>query len=223
MRRAARLRHRDSQLAWLVLAFVALTLGLQVWPGSAALLRFSRTAYESGAWWQLLTSQWVHLSGPHAAANAVALLLIAAAGSRFVGTRDQVSGLAGGYIGVALVLALDPHCAYYAGASGALHGLLAGNAVHMLWGAGKTGRPSGAPAASGRSAGVTRGVGLVILGGLALKLWIQGGAAAPAGESWLGVSVYQPAHAAGMAGGMILVLLALAWHALFAPSEQQTG
>ncbi len=215
--------HGDGKLAWLALAWVALTLGLQLWPGAAALLRFSRAAYESGAWWQLLTSQGVHLSGPHAVANAVALLLIATAGARFVGARDQFIGLAGGYIGVALVLAFDPDCAYYAGASGALHGLLAGNAVHMLRGAGKTSEPADAPVTTGRAAAVARGLGLAMLAGLALKLWLQDGATAPAGQSWLGVPVYQPAHAAGMAGGVILVLLVLAARVFSTPSEQQSG
>jgi rhomboid family GlyGly-CTERM serine protease len=223
MRRASRLIHSEISLAWFALVFVALTLGLQMWPASAALLGFSRTAYESGAWWQLLTSQWVHLNGLHAAINAMALLLIASACSRFVRIHDQIVGLAGGCIGVALVLAFDPDCAYYAGASGALHGLLAGNAVHMLWGLEKTDWPSGAQAASGRSSALVRGRAFVILGSLALKLWVQGSAKALAGESWLGLPVYHPAHEAGMAGGMILVLLVLAVDVLIPRSRQKTG
>jgi rhomboid family GlyGly-CTERM serine protease len=223
MRRASRLIHSEISLAWFVLVLVALTLGLQMWPAAAAPLRFSRTAYESGAWWQLLTSQWVHLSGLHAAVNAMALLLIASACSRFVRIHDQIVGLAGGCIGVALVLAFDPDCAYYAGASGALHGLLAGNAVHMLWGWERTNWPSQAQAAAGRSSALARGVAVVILGAMALKLWVQGSAKALAGESWLGLPVYHPAHEAGMAGGVILVLLVLALGVLFAPSRQRTG
>jgi rhomboid family GlyGly-CTERM serine protease len=223
MRPASRLIKREISLAWFVLVFVALTLGLQMWPASAALLRFSRTAYESGAWWQLLTSQWVHLSGLHAAVNALALLLIASACARFVRTRDQIVGLAGGCIGVALVLAFDPDCAYYAGASGALHGLLAGNAVHMLWGRELTKWPSDAQAAAGRSSALARGLAVVILGAMALKLWVQGSAKALAGENWLGLPVYLPAHEAGMAGGVILVLLGLAVGVLFPPSRQKTG
>jgi rhomboid family GlyGly-CTERM serine protease len=215
--------HRDARLAWFVLVFVALTLGLQVGPGSAALLQFSRAAYASGAWWQLLTSQWVHLSGLHAVANAMALLLIVAACSRWVGARQQIIGLSGGYIGVALVLAFDPDCAYYAGASGALHGLLAGNAVQMLWGGDKMARRPGAPAASVRSLTLARRLALVILAGLAFKLWLQGGAKAPAGAGWLGLPVYLPAHEAGMAGGMVLVLLVLAARALWAPPRQPAG
>lgn len=223
MRRASRLIRSEISLPWFALVFVALILGLQMWPASTALLGFSRAAYESGAWWQLLTSQWVHLSSLHTAVNAIALLLIASACSRFVRTRDQIVGLAGGCIGVALVLAFDPDCAYYAGASGALHGLLAGNALHMLWGREKTDWPSQAQAASGRSSALARGLAFVILGGLALKLWLQGRAQALAGEGWLGLPVYHPAHEAGMAGGVILVLLVLASGVLFPPSRQKTG
>jgi rhomboid family GlyGly-CTERM serine protease len=223
MRRASRLIHSEISLAWFVLMFVALVLGLQMWPAATALLGFSRTAYESGAWWQLLTSQWVHLNGLHAAVNAMALVLIASACSRFVRLHDQIVALAGGCIGVALALAFDPDCAYYAGASGALHGLLAGNAVHMLWGREKTIWPSQAQADAGRSSASARGVAVVILAGMALKLWMQGSAQALAEENWLGLPVYRPAHEAGMAGGVTLVLLVLAVGVLFAPSRQRTG
>ena len=50
----------------LIAFFVLFTLGLQAWPGASEALRFSRAAYEQGAWWQLLSAQWVHLSLWHA-------------------------------------------------------------------------------------------------------------------------------------------------------------
>ena len=57
-------------LGWLLLV-------LQLWPGLSAAWRFERVRFEQGAWWQLLSAQWVHLSLTHALANAAALLLIA--------------------------------------------------------------------------------------------------------------------------------------------------
>ena len=101
---------------------------LQLWPGLPAAWRFERASFEQGAWWQLLSAQWVHLSLPHALANAAALLLIAWLLRPWLSTAIQCSLLAGAVAGVAAVIALDPGCAYYAGFSGALHGWFAGAA-----------------------------------------------------------------------------------------------
>jgi membrane associated rhomboid family serine protease len=120
-------------LVWLAALFVLFTLGFELWPGASELLRFARVSYERGAVWQLLSSQWVHLSRWHAAGNAFALVLIVFASGFWLRWPLQLLALCGGYAGVALVLALDPDCSYYAGASGALHGLLAGNAVAIAW------------------------------------------------------------------------------------------
>lgn len=122
-----------------------LTLGLQLWPGASEALRFVRASYEQGAHWQLITAQWVHLSLWHAVANALALGLIVLASRAWVIWPLQLAALGGGYAGVALVLALDANCSYYAGASGALHGLLAGNAAAMLWACRVPGWPGPCP------------------------------------------------------------------------------
>ncbi|MDB5869059.1 MAG: rhombosortase [Polaromonas sp.] len=176
----------------LAVLFVLLTLGLQLWPGASGLLRFSRSSYAQGAVWQLFTAQWVHLSHWHAIANAFAFMLIVLASGLWMRWPFQLLALCGGYAGVAAVLALDPDCSYYAGASGALHGLLAGNALAM----------AGAP-------GRQRPVAMAVLAGAALKLWLQAGN--PQGASLVewGFAVYYPAHVAGALGGMALVLLAL--------------
>lgn len=162
-------------------------LGLQWALGSGTAGHFVRPDYEAGDWWLLFSAQWLHLSAWHAAMNAVAILALPLAFEPLVPVRWQWSALLGGYLGVAWVLALDLGCMRYAGASGALHGLLAGNIVYLLR----------------RSQGNLRtvGVGWVLLLGLALKLWLQrtSGSADQA--------IYYPAHEAGALGGIVAVLL----------------
>lgn len=212
----------EPRLLCLVVFFVLFTLGLQAWPGAAGWLRFDRASYEHGAVWQLLTSQWVHLTFWHAAGNAFALVVIVVAGGLWLRWPIQLLALCGGYAGVALVLALDPDCSYYAGASGALHGLLAGNAVALGWLVGPLNLPAGA---SGSEAPVPtavwiRGAAVAVLGLMALKLWLQSEGVREASPGGWGFPVYRPAHMAGALGGIGLVLLVLAVRALAASNVQ---
>jgi len=127
---------------------------------------------------------------------AAVVLLLAFRG--LVEGRVQWAALLGGYVGVAVVLVLDTSCAYYAGASGALHGLLAGSALGLLLSA-----PHHPATPRTRS----RSVGALLLMGLVAKLALQrwtGDALAP---GWLGIATYYPAHEAGAVGGLLSVLL----------------
>ncbi|CAM3451355.1 rhomboid family intramembrane serine protease [Polaromonas hydrogenivorans] len=203
----------------LAVLFVLVTLGLQLWPGASELLRFSRPSYAQGAFWQPLTAQWVHLGAWHASGNALAFALIVVASSYWVRWPLQMLALLGGYAGVAAVVALDPDCSYYAGASGALHGLLAGNAVSLAFAVRPLRRPAGegghsldAPSPRWRL-----GLGAALLGAMALKLWLQSGGAFEGAPGRWSFPVYQPAHCAGALGGIGLVVMALAWRAVAAP------
>jgi membrane associated rhomboid family serine protease len=213
------------ELVRLAAFFALITLGLQFWPGASDALRFSRFSYEQGAFWQLLTSQWVHLSHWHAAGNAVAFAVIVLASGFWIRWPFQLLALCGGYAGVAVVVALDPNCSYYAGASGALHGLLAGNAMGMAW----SGRPLGMPAddvdhpADVSATRWTRLVATAVLSILAVKLHLQAGSTQEASPGGWGFPVYHPAHVAGALGGMGLVLLVLAARALLATKVQAKG
>lgn len=210
------------ELVRFVVFFVLVTLGLQFWPGASEALRFLRLSYEQGAFWQPLTSQWVHLSHWHAAGNAFAFVVIVLASGFWIRWPFQLLALCGGYAAVAAVVALDPNCSYYAGASGALHGLLAGNALGMAW----SGRPLGRPAldvdhrADVSATRCTRLVATAVLSILALKLYLQAGSTQDASLSGWGFPVYHPAHVAGALGGMGLVLLVLAARALLATKVQ---
>lgn len=200
--------------ARLALVCGLIMLGLQAWPGASELLRFSRASYAQGAFWQLLSAQWVHLSAWHAGANALAFVLIVGAGAAWIGWPLQLLALCGGYAGVALVVALDADCRYYAGASGALHGLLAGNAIAIGWAVQGQPVPPNVTAAAALALRQRRLLGMAILAALALKLWLQAGrvAKAPLGE-W-GFPVYHPAHIAGALGGAALVSVFLAMRAM---------
>ena len=103
----------------LLLVWLALQLGggLETWG-------YARGAIEQGAWWRLLTGQFVHLNMAHLGLNALGLLGV-------VSLWHQA--LCGGRpLAYSLVLALSisaglwlfqPSLAFYAGASGVVHGL----------------------------------------------------------------------------------------------------
>lgn len=149
---------------------------------------FVRTEFAAGAWWQLVSAQWVHLSGLHAGVNLLGLLVLLVAFHGLVPWRLQLMAFIGGQVGVAAVLALDVNCAYYAGASGALHGLLAGCALSLIL--------------------QSRKLGWAVLTGLALKLVWQHATGDAGAPNWLGFATYYPAHEAGAVGGLAAVALA---------------
>ena len=182
---------------WAII-FVVVTQMVQGWPGLPHIWQFERVVYAGGAWWQLLTAQWVHWDRLHAAINAMGFVVLLLAFQRLVAGRLQVLALLGGYAGVAIVIALDANCARYAGASGALHGLLAGSALALLL-----------PAQQAASGPHTRAqwLGGLVLLGLVIKLVVQHGGANAAMPGWLGFATYYPAHEAGAFGGLIAVLL----------------
>ncbi|WP_300051870.1 rhomboid family intramembrane serine protease [Malikia sp.] len=173
---------RQRLRAMVPLAAALLLLALQLWPGGAAALRFERTRFVQGAWWEPVSSQFVHLNLSHALANAAALLLIAWLLRSLLGSARQSGLLAGALAGVALRLVIDVDCAYYAGFSGALHGWLGGALAVLREPAGRF-----APWRWG------------LLGLLLLKVGLELAGRLP--TAW-NFPVYYPSHAAGLAGGL---------------------
>ena len=206
---------RASHAAGVLLA-AALLLALQLLPGAPDLLRFSRPGFNAGQWWQLLSSQAVHLNVAHAALNAIALAVSLLAWRVWLALPAQGIALLGGALGVALVLTLDRNCTFYAGLSGALHGLWAGNAIFLFRGSPQ--RPAVTRSFAGAMTGqrvMAVGVLLVLVG----KLLLQAGDAAGAGYAWLAIPVYWPAHWAGLGGGLVAASLALWFRGLSATAR----
>jgi rhomboid family GlyGly-CTERM serine protease len=177
-------------LGW-PLGFLTLSFFAQRMSDVSGNWEWRRSEFLAGAWWQLLTCQWVHFNGLHAALNIAVMVLMMLVFDRRVDRLTQVAALVGGYVGVAIVLVLDPVCTYYAGASGAVHGFLAGNALALVGSRWRT-------------------LGLTVLVALAVKLGLQHDGEGVLAPHWQGLSVYTPAHEAGALGGLIAVALLLA-------------
>lgn len=184
---------------WSVGLALAIVLVIAQALDAHAALRWVRAQFLAGAWWQLLSAQLVHLGWLHALLNGLALVLLLYALTPWLTAR--LLGLAGlgGMLGVAAVLLMDAQCATYAGASGALHGLWAG-AAWALW------RGQGAPN--------TVRLGALMLVALLVKLVAQRLADGATLGLLPGMPVYLPAHEAGVAGGWLVVGLAVRWQRL---------
>ncbi len=187
------------------LVFATALLVAQLLDGVTGGWVYVRSDYQAGAWWQLLSAQWVHFGLMHATANAVAFAFLFFVFQNRVPRWLQWLALWGGYVAVAVAIGLDPNCAFYAGASGALHGLLAGSALALLLFNGT--ETDGGDAVGRFSKRRMRALGLATLIGLAIKLMVQRPNGVP-DLGWLGFASYTPAHEAGVLGGLIAVLMA---------------
>jgi membrane associated rhomboid family serine protease len=217
-------RNNSSHTVAAALLGVLLLAALQLIPHAPDVLRFERSAFDRGVLWPLLTSQLVHLSLAHAALNALALLLSLGVWSRWISLRYQLTGLAGGALGVALLLVFDTDASYYAGLSGALHGLWAGNAIMLMApprpDTGEESAHDARPLAATRLHGVNRQcVVALILAALVIKLWLQGGDSPERLSGWLHVPLYHPAHWAGLVGGMLVTSGLLLFRCLTLPRQ----
>ena len=124
----------DGRYGLGLVAAGAILLTPQLW-GSAAtnLLRYDRTAIAAGQWWRLLTAHIAHLRLHHALLNIMGLVLLWALFAR------EWRPLQWAVIIIAVVAAIDgglwfrdPGIAWYVGASGVLHGLMAAGTVGYI-------------------------------------------------------------------------------------------
>lgn len=94
------------------------------------LLRYDRAAIGAGQWWRLLTAHIAHLGLHHAVLNTVGLVFLWALFAREWRPREWVITIM--VITAAIDCGLwfrDPQLAWYVGASGVLHGLMAAGVV----------------------------------------------------------------------------------------------
>jgi len=165
-------------------AAAAVVIVLALWPEAFEHLAWDRQAIVAGEAWRVLTGQFVHLGLSHAVLNLAglgAVVLIFRGdfdGPGWAGTLG--ASLAGVAVGLQW---LSPAVEWYAGLSGALHGLFAAGAVARI----RTRRPGG--------------WALALL--LGAKLVVEGLFGAPAASAWLtGGPVLVVAHLWGTLGGL---------------------
>ncbi|MGA2188401.1 MAG: rhombosortase [Steroidobacteraceae bacterium] len=118
---------------WLLLILLALCVVLGLGDSVSELLRYDRGAIAAGGWWRLLTAHVVHLDAHHLVLNALGLILM---WSLFASDYDAIEWsiivLAGALAISSGLWWLSPRVAWYVGASGVLHSVVAaGTAKHL--------------------------------------------------------------------------------------------
>ena len=149
-------------------------------------LRFERSAIANGAWWLLLTGNFVHLGSSHLWMNLAGLVLVVALVWQHFSLLEWLSLIifCSLTVGVSLWF-FNPDVQGYVGFSGTLHGLILAGCLADL-----------------RSYPKSAAVLLVLIIG---KLtWEQIGGALPGSESVAGGSVLVDAHLYGAIGGAVL-------------------
>src|ERR1017187_5149963 len=138
--RADRLSHIAAALqldcgrwVWLLLILLVLCAVLGLGDNVSELLRYDRGAIAAGGWWRLLTAHIVHLDAHHLVLNALGLVLM---WSLFAADYDAIEWtiivLAGALAICSGLWWLSPRVAWYVGASGVLHSVVAaGTAKHL--------------------------------------------------------------------------------------------
>lgn len=116
----------------LILAALMLALGLaHHWTES--LLEFNRSAIADGQWWRLFSGQWIHYGFFHLAMNTAAFVLCGYLLLHQLPLPHYLLLLlcSLGTVGLGLYW-FNPRLEYYAGLSGALHGLLVAGVFGVL-------------------------------------------------------------------------------------------
>jgi rhomboid family GlyGly-CTERM serine protease len=118
---------------WLLLILLLLTAVLSLGDNISALLRYDRSAIAAGGWWRLLTAHIEHLDAHHLILNELGLVLM---WSLFAQDFDPVEWcviVLSGALAISCGLWwLSPHVAWYVGASGVLHTVMAAGAANHL-------------------------------------------------------------------------------------------
>ena len=156
-----------------------------------AALVYRRQVFLDGQWWLPFSAQFAHFNSVHALANLAGAILLWSLLRPWIRWQEQALAMAGGMLGVALVVVWDARCDYYAGASGALHGWAAGGAVFMV-------------IRHFRKSRMAVWIAFALLAGLAIKLLVALGL--ETNTAVWGFQVYYPAHLAGAVGGLFAVL-----------------
>ena len=119
---------------WLLLILASLALVLVLGDNTSELLRYDRGAIAAGGWWRLLTAHIVHLDAHHLVLNGFGLVLLwALFAADFDVLEWSIIVLAGALAISSGLWWLSPRVAWYVGASGVLHSVMAaGAAKHVV-------------------------------------------------------------------------------------------
>src|SRR6202789_875115 len=130
---AAALQWDHGRWFWLLLIVLWLDAVLGLGDSVSLILRYDRSAIAAGGWWRVLTAHIVHLDLHHLILNELGLVLVWAL---FADDFDAVEWcliVSLGALGISSGLFwLSPRVAWYVGASGVLHSIMAaGCAKHL--------------------------------------------------------------------------------------------
>ena len=170
---------------------MALLCALLQGAGLVELLRFDRGEIDAGAWWRLLSGNFVHLGSAHLMMNLVGLALVVSLVWRRFSAAEWIviTLLCSSVVGGGLY-ALNPEIGWYVGFSGTLHGLIVAGSVADL-------------RHYPRSAAVL----LALIAGK--LLWEQYAGALPGSEATAGGRVVVDSHLYGAVGGALLAPMLL--------------
>jgi rhomboid family GlyGly-CTERM serine protease len=130
---AAALQWDRGRWVWLLLILLMLDLMWGLGDSASELLRYDRGAIAAGGWWRLLTAHIVHLDAHHLILNELGLVLM---WSLFADDYDAIEWcvivLAGALAISSGLWWLSPRVAWYVGASGVLHTVMAAGAAKHL-------------------------------------------------------------------------------------------
>jgi rhomboid family GlyGly-CTERM serine protease len=130
----ATLQWDRGRWVWLLLILLLLGAVLALGDNLSLLLRFDRGGIAAGGWWRLLTAHIVHLDLHHLILNELGLVLMWSLFAQDFDAVDWCIIVLAGALGISCGLFwLSPKVAWYVGASGVLHSVLAaGTARHLI-------------------------------------------------------------------------------------------
>jgi rhomboid family GlyGly-CTERM serine protease len=130
---AAALQWDRGRWVWLLAIVLLLDLVLGLGDSVGAILRYDRSAIAAGGWWRLLTAHIVHLDLHHLLLNELGLVLMWALFAQDYDPVEWCIIVCCGALAISSGLWwLSPHVAWYVGASGVLHSVMAaGCAKHL--------------------------------------------------------------------------------------------
>ena len=161
--------------------------------GLVEALRFDRQAIANGAYWKLLSGNFVHLGASHLGMNLAGLALVAALVWRQFDWAEwaALTALSSVVVGCGL-FALNPEIGWYVGFSGTLHGLIIAGCLGDL-------------------RDYPKSAALLLVLVVAKLGWEQVGGALPGSEATAGGRVVVDAHLYGALAGLAMAP-ALLWH-----------